>query len=233
MRPYEPYRGRVWRVIEGQYRPATRKITDSNSEQARLEELLEATKPPVPPECRHLDYQFSTPFRYGLYPWMSRFRRPGPTDGVFYSSEHSITAAIEDAWGKVTFFRNSPGTPLPGNPLDRTAIEATVAAPISIDLTHPAMEGPAWRDPDDYSATCDLADAVRADGCEVIRYASVRDPGDRLNVALLTCASFKDPAPVALETWKIFLRPGRVILSNETARETREYSVGATAFERV
>ena len=63
--PVTPWRGSFWRVIEGQFRAATMRIVDTNDEQAVLEEILEASKPPVPEPCRHLDYQFWSPFRYG------------------------------------------------------------------------------------------------------------------------------------------------------------------------
>ena len=36
---FEAYRGPVWRMIEGQFRPSTLKITDSAAEQERLEAL--------------------------------------------------------------------------------------------------------------------------------------------------------------------------------------------------
>ena len=44
---------------------STLKLVDTLAEQALLEDILEESKPPVPPECRHLHYLLSTPFRYG------------------------------------------------------------------------------------------------------------------------------------------------------------------------
>ena len=52
-------------MVEGQYRISTLKLVDTLSDQERLEQLLDQTKPPVPPECRGLDYLLATPFRYG------------------------------------------------------------------------------------------------------------------------------------------------------------------------
>ena len=57
--------GRCWRVVEAQHVVSTLKLVDTLAEQALLEDLLEETKPPVPPECRHLHYLLATPFRYG------------------------------------------------------------------------------------------------------------------------------------------------------------------------
>ena len=54
-------------------------LVDTMAEQQRLEQLLDESKPPVPPECRSLHYLLATPFRYGApYPGGSRFRRPAP-----------------------------------------------------------------------------------------------------------------------------------------------------------
>jgi hypothetical protein len=54
--------GRCWRAVEAQHYVSTLKLTDTQEEQSRLEELIEATKPRVPEECRHLPYLLSTPF---------------------------------------------------------------------------------------------------------------------------------------------------------------------------
>jgi len=60
----KPYERRVWRVVEGQHLVSTRKIVDTNAEQRVLEEVIEASKPAIPEECRGFDYLLSTPFRY-------------------------------------------------------------------------------------------------------------------------------------------------------------------------
>ena len=104
--------GRCWRVVEAQHVVSTLKIVDTLAEQAQLERLLEDTKPPVPPDCTHLHYLLSTPFRYGaLYPAGSRFRRAGLTPGVFYASQESETAVAEMAFRRLLFFAESPTTP--------------------------------------------------------------------------------------------------------------------------
>ena len=52
-----------------QHRVSTLKLVDSVDEQETLEDLIQATKPALPPECQHLHYLQSTPFRYGaVYP---------------------------------------------------------------------------------------------------------------------------------------------------------------------
>ena len=53
-----------------------------------------------------------------------------------------------------------------------------------------------------------IADAARAANIDVIRYASVRDPKHRLNVALLTCRAFSGRQETARQTWRIHLGSG-------------------------
>jgi RES domain len=130
------YQGRCWRLVEAQHRVSTLKLVDTLDEQNLLENLTEETKPPVPPECRHLDYLFATPFRYGaLYPLGSRFRRAGRTLGVYYAAEEPRTAVAEIAFYRLLFFAESPGMPWPSDPGEYTAFAAAVATEHSIDLT--------------------------------------------------------------------------------------------------
>src|SRR5690349_22532480 len=88
--------GRAWRVVEAQHIISTAKLTDNAEEQKLLENLIEDTKPNIPPECRHLNYLLATPFRYGApYPRGSRFRKAGRTLGVFYGCDNVDTAIAE------------------------------------------------------------------------------------------------------------------------------------------
>ena len=74
--------GICWRLVEAQHRVSTLKLVDSVDEQETLEDLIQASKPSVPPECQHLHYLLSTPFRYGAaYPIGSRFRRASEWGG--------------------------------------------------------------------------------------------------------------------------------------------------------
>ena len=226
---YRPYRGNPWRVIEGQHRPSTMRIVDTDNEQAVLEQVLETSKPPVPQECLHLDYQFWSPFRYGNYPRASRFRRAGLTPGVWYGSEAPITAVAESIWGALRFFAASPDTPMPRWPVEHTAVQAEISTPFCADLAGSDwVNAGNWDDPDDYSECLDLADRVRAAGAEAIRYASVRHPGHAANLAVLTCTAFARPAPIAFQTWHILLKPTLVRAHCETLRRRYMFAVGET-----
>jgi RES domain len=198
--------GTCWRLVEAQHHVSTLKLVDSVAEQHLLEDLIEATKSPVPPECRDLHYLLSTPFRYGaVYPAGSRFRRAGMTEGVFYASETPQTAVAEIAFYRLLFFAESPDLPWPANPAEYTAFSAEYATKKAIDLTKGrySIETALWMHVTDYSHCQGLADIARAVKIEVIRYASVRDPGHGLNLALLTCNAFVKTQPIDQQTWHI------------------------------
>jgi RES domain len=57
----------------------------------------------------------------------------------------------------------------------------------------------------DYNQRQAFADTARAARVEVIRYASVRDPGHGMNLALLTCRAFANSKPIDQRTWHIRL----------------------------
>lgn len=213
----QPLKAGLWRIIEGQFRSSTLRIVDTFEEHDVLEALLEDSKPPVPQECQHLDYQFWSPFRYGCYPSNSRFRRQGRTPGVWYGSEAPLTAMCEMIWGMLRFFRASKGTPLPRRAVEYTAVQARIETPFLLDLTAPdwAAQGD-WMAPEEYSDCLTLADAFRAAGGEAIRYASVRHPDHAANVAVLTCRAFAAPQPVGLQTWHVLYSDALVRATNES-----------------
>jgi hypothetical protein len=202
-----PLAGQCWRIVEAQHVVATLKLVDTLAEQQVLEEILEATKPPVPPECRHLHYLLATPFRYGApYPGGSRFRRAGYTPGVFYASQTVSTALAEMAFRRLLFFAESPHTPWPINASEYTAFAVRFRTGAGLDLMEPPLARAArdWTHPTDYGRCHALADAAREAGVEVLRYQSARDANGR-NTALLTCRAFRSREPVARQTWRLHL----------------------------
>lgn len=224
-----PLKSGLWRIIEGQYRSSTMRIVDTFEEHDLLEAMLEAAKPAVPEECRHLDYQFWSPFRYGCYPRDSRFRRKGRTPGVWYGSEAPLTAICEMIWGMLRFFAASEGTPLPRRAIEYTAVQAEIETPFLIDLTACDWAGQGkWMDPTDYSDCLALADGFRAQGGEAIRYRSVRHPDHVANVAVLTCRSFARPRPKALQTWRVLYSKLLLRATNESDQRRYTFEVADT-----
>jgi hypothetical protein len=200
--------GTCWRLVEAQHRVATLKLVDTVEEQEVLEELIENTKPSLPPGCEGLHYLLSTPFRYGaVYPTGSRFRRAGLTEGVFYASGEPHTAVAEIVFYRLLFFAESPDTPWPSNAAEYTAFSAAYATKKGIDLTRGrlAKDKVLWMQLRDYEPCQTLCDAARAAKINVIRYMSVRDPQHGMNLALLSCEAFSKPRPVSGQTWHIRL----------------------------
>lgn len=204
----KPWHGRGWRLVEAQHRVSTLKLVDDLGEQALLEELLEATKPPLPVECRGLDYLLATPFRYDPpYPHGSRFRRAGRTAGVFYAAERPETAVAEMAFYRLLFFAESPATPWPDDAAEYTAFAAAIASDRCLDLTVPPLDRDSrvWSDPVRYEACQALANNARGAEITLLRYGSVRDPEHGMALAVLACSAFAEPAPIERRTWRMRL----------------------------
>lgn len=213
------FHGRAWRFVEAQHKVSTLKLVDTLAEQELLEQILEETKPAVPPECQHLDYLLSTPFRYrALYPAGSRFRRAGPTAGVFYAAEHEDTAAAEIVFYRFLFHAESPATPWPSDAAEYSAFAVEIATLHALDLTIPPLnrDEASWCHLRDYAPCQTLAENAREAGTELIRYRSVRDPEACANLAVLTCRAFARPQPVERATW-------RIRIGSKGAQAIREY----------
>jgi hypothetical protein len=227
-----PYAGLCWRVVEAQHRVSTLKLADTLAEQALLEELIEATKPTIPPECRHLDFLLAAPFRYGAeYPRGSRFRRAGRTPGVYYAAERPTTAVAETAFYRLLFFAESPMTPWPGDAAEYTAFSVEVATARLLDLTEEPLSADesVWADLTAYEGGQAFAEAARAAEAEALRYRSVRDPEGAANVAILVCRAFARPAPVERQSWRIRLGASGVQALCEFPRQAVEFPRDAFA----
>lgn len=229
---FRRFDGSCWRLVEAQHRISTLKLTDTLAEQSLLEDLIEETKPAIPPECRHLDFLLATPFRYGaIYPAGSRFRRAGRTLGVYYAAEHPSTAVAEMAFYRLLFFAESPATPWPSDAAEYTAFSAAVSSVRLLDLMSEPLsqDSGLWTNVTDYGPCQAFADAARAADADVIRYQSVRDPDRRANLAILMCRAFARPAPVDRQTWRIRLSPSGVQALCEFPRQGLEFPRGTFA----
>jgi len=200
------YSGHGWRFVEAQHKVSTLKLVDDLAEQELLEQIVEETKPAIPPECRGLDYLLATPFRYRpIYPTGSRFRKAGFTEGVFYAAEREETAAAEIVFYRYLFHAESPDTPWPRDAAEYSAFSVELTTSAAIDLTEPPLNRneALWCHLTDYAQCQLLAEAAREAGSEIIRYRSVRDPAQGANLAVLTCAAFAGRGPAQRNTWRI------------------------------
>lgn len=200
-----------WRVVEAQHRASTMRLVDTLDEQRLLEELLEASKPPLPAEAASLHYLLATPFRYPAPPPSgSRFRGIGDP-GVWYGASAVHASLAEVAYWRLRFLADSPSTPdLP--PVPHTAIRASVAG-AALVLTDALFQSRSadWENPLSYVATQAFAREARLLGAALIRYRSVRDPQHRPCVAVLTPKAFRGSEPLEQQTWLIKVTRERVL----------------------
>lgn len=215
--------GLVWRVVEHQHTASTRKLVDTQAEQDVLENLLEDSKPPYPPGTESLHYLLKTPFRY-KNPHGSRFRAPNAPRGVFYASDQVRTALAETAYYRLRFFSDAPDMDLPRQEHKLTAFSVMYRAYKEIDLSEGAFvsQHAAWTACDDYSATQQLAQMAIESGVESIRYKSVRDMKQGMNVALLNPFLFKHKKPVRQHTWYMNISEIEVFAARSGAKEKEQ-----------
>ena len=202
-----PWADTIWRVVESQSHVSTMKLVDDLDDQNLLEQLIDDTKPALPPACARLHYLLGTPFRYAPYPTGSRFRRAGQPEGCFYGSQHVETAIAELAFYRLLFFAEAPGMVRPANALEHTGFSVRAAAAAAIDLRTPALDQDhaLWTHPTDYRACQDLADAARGAAIGAILYRSVRDPVGRTNLALLRPDILLSTQPAERRTWRLLV----------------------------
>lgn len=208
---FRKYSGKVWRLVEAQHRISTNRLAAGIDDQALLEQLVEEVKPVLPAAARGLHYLLATPFRYG-HAKASRFRRANERPGIFYASDHVATAIAETAYWRLLFFSRSPGFVPPTTVVEHSAFTVPIAVERALDLTAAPFVDQAvrWVDLDNYTACQDFADAARGIDAQAVRYASVRDPAHRANIALLDPAGFSAVAPAIEQTWHFRYEAGQM-----------------------
>ena len=229
---HRPYRGKIWRLVEGQHRISTNRLASDSETQALLEDLAEEVKPTVPESARHLHFLLATPFRYG-HKHASRFRRADERPGIFYASETEATAIAEAAYWSLRFFSRSPGFTPPTTTVEYTSFHVRVATDRALDLTQrPFAEREAdWTAQDDYGACQALASEARKVDTALIRTLSARAEGVGCNVVVFDTAAFADTAPVIHRTWHFRHQGERLsVLGAFPSAERHEFSAGLFGF---
>ncbi|MEE9100037.1 MULTISPECIES: RES family NAD+ phosphorylase [Pseudomonas] len=198
-----PIRGRLVRLVESQGQVATLQLVDTLAEQALLEELLETSKPHVPPPAEHLHYLLKTPFRYPPLRWGSRFgRRHEPS--LFYAALKLDTAMAESAFYRYVLWEGMSSPPPSGRILsEHASFEARFQVQRGVRLQLPPFREyePALRDPSDYRVAQGLGSAMREAGVEAFEYRSARCPHAGVNVALFAPSAFTEKRPRNLMPW--------------------------------
>lgn len=219
----------IWRAVEAQHQVATMVLVDTLDEQALLESLLDASKPPLPDAMRSLHWLLFTPFRYPPLPSGSRFRGPAEP-GVFYGADERRTACAELGYWRWRFLKDSPALDALG-PMAQTLFLTPVAG-LGIDLRLPPFDARRadWMHHADYAACQALARQARESGLQLIRYASVRDPASGGCVALLSHNGFASDKPSANESWTLVVTPEHVIWRQTSVFENQAFEFSAAAW---
>jgi hypothetical protein len=160
-------------------------LVDTLEEQAVLEAVLDAGKPVVPLDARHLHYLIYTPFRYPPAAEGSRFR--GPQDiGVFYGAEAIRTACAELGFWRWRFLQDSPALPR----IDaraQTLFQVSVKTDgVALDTPPFVDDGARWTDPNQHDECQAFGRTAREAAIGLIRYTSARDPVHGACAAILT-----------------------------------------------
>lgn len=208
----------AFRMVETQHIAATMRLVDSADEQHLLEQMLDDSKPPLPPEAEELHYLLAAPFRYKPQTG-SRFRSVNMT-GVWYGADDLYCACAEIAYWRQRFLLDSAGLMKQQLSTEHSLYEAVVAGR-SVDLLSPPWSQAEvhWKDPADYAETQRLGQLVRENGqIAWIRYASVRAVGH-------VCAAVFDPRCLSMATpdgryeqWHCHTTCDRVTFSNGRVR---------------
>lgn len=184
-------RRELWRGVEAQHQVATMRLVDDLQEQQLLEQLLNESKPPLPPQAAGLHYLVSTPFRY-TSPHASRFRRVGEP-GLWYGSDEPHTVCAELAYWRTKFLNDSDGLRDGHVVTEHTFFQAQFDG-LELDLTAAPMDSlrDTWRGA--YVECHRLADQVRESDPAIasIHYESARSEHS-------TCAAVFAPNALSLD----------------------------------
>jgi hypothetical protein len=222
--------GRAWRVVESQHLFATRKLVDSDEEQALLEELIEEAKPPVG-VAGGIHYLLFTPFRYPPLRHGSRFgtRRDR---GIWYGSRAQSTAFAEKAYYLLLFLEGTEADLTPWES-DVSVFQAAYETARGVDLTRGAFAR--WRDvissPTSYGESQALGAAMRAEGVEAFVYSSARDPAHGPNVALFVREALSARRPSVPESWRCVVTREGVEVTKEDVFRSASFAFKRAVFE--
>lgn len=207
----------LWRGVEAQHRVATLRLVDDLAEQDLLEQLLEESKPKLPPGAAGAHYLVATPFRYAS-PWPSRFRRPNEP-GAWYGADEPATVAAEIAYWRWRFLMDSEALRATQVLAELTFFQARFTGS-ELDITQPPWSAhrAAWRN-DDYAQCQSLASHLRsrAPPVQAVRYESARREGG-LCQAVFELRALAIVQPGLQQTWTCKTTAQRVLLSRDGER---------------
>lgn len=201
-RHIQPFAGRALRLVESQEQIATLRLVDTLAEQAVLESLIEASKPPVRTAHPKLHYLLSTPFRYPPLKHGSRFgtRRER---SLFYGSRRLLTVLAEGAYYRLLFY-SGMATPPPRALRSRhTVFSVRYRTDHGLKLHEAPFDDhrAVLTDPASYRETQELGTCMRDAGVVGFEFVSARDRHGGLNVGLFQPQALAARNPGEYQDW--------------------------------
>uniref|UniRef100_A0A486XM25 RES domain-containing protein n=1 Tax=Rheinheimera sp. BAL341 TaxID=1708203 RepID=A0A486XM25_9GAMM len=221
-----PLSGTLFRLVESQEQAATLSLVDTLQEQALLEQLLEQTKPPVPPAAEDLHYLLKTPFRYPPLKWGSRFGSVYEP-GIFYAGCSVAVTLAESAYYRMIFWQSMP-TPAP-KPILRTAhtlFSVSYQTERGIALHQPPFNQHQAQltSKTDYQHTQQLGSAMRSAGVDAFEYQSARAPGSEHCIGLFNPSPFVTHQPNHSSQWLCELSAQQVVFKQHGETQLHSFS---------
>jgi hypothetical protein len=215
-----PLAGTFRRVVESQSRNSTRKLVDSDAEQAVLESLVDSVaKLPIPEEFAALHFLLATPFRHPPLPNGSRFGTRQER-GILYGAREVETAFAEVAYYRMLFLEGTEAD-LGLLEVDLTAFSFGVLARRGVDLSRAPFAAFASEisSKTSYAASQPLGAAMRESGIECCVYESARAAGRAICIAVFANV-FKPGKPLSEAGWTCVASRERVELSSRSLLRT-------------
>ncbi len=219
----------AWRAVESQHQVSTRKLVDSNDEQALLEDLIESVKPRDITSGK-LHYLLSTPFRYPPLAHGSRFGRRHER-GIWYGSTERRTAFAEVAYYRLLFLEGTRAT-LGTLTTPLTAFTASIRTAKGVDLVAAPFDAhrKAIASPTSYASSQALGSAMREAGVEAFRFPSARDDKGGINVGAFAPSVFGSAKPKSFESWYCSASRERVEIAKGDYFKREEFAFPRSQF---
>jgi hypothetical protein len=223
--------GSFRRVVESQAVNSTRKLVDSDKEQAVLEDLLDTrAKLPVPMGFEDLHYLLYTPFRHPPLRNGSRFGTRLER-GILYGSRELPTAFAEVAYYRLLFLEGTAAD-LGVVQVQLTAFRFGVSARRGVDLTAEPFSRflPQVCSKVSYEASQRLGREMREDGIECCLFVSARAV-EGVNLAVFENV-FSPKKPSGEERWSCVATRAQVdFRAAVLLGESRGFSFSREQFE--
>ncbi|MEC8887313.1 MAG: RES family NAD+ phosphorylase [Pseudomonadota bacterium] len=212
-----PIHGTLYRLVESQEQIATRQLVDTLEEQALLEEMLDAVKPPYPENIAHLHYLLKSPFRYPPLKWGSRFGRTFETS-IFYGGCSVDVTLVESAYYRFIFWHSMQAPP--PKPIMRSvhtlfSVDYKTQKGVKLQSTPFDQYHDVLKHPSNYRFAQSLGTVMRSQYIEVFEYCSARTIQNQeqqgICVGLFTADPFCTNQPKERQQWFCDMSAGEII----------------------